>query len=507
MQDHRADRRDDRDAIETIDGDYRVVEPSPVATPPPPARRAGLSAKLLLLTIVFVMLSEVLIYVPSIAHFRNEWLREAHSTASVAAAILTEDQDVPPRLTTRLLEATGTMAIALRQGNRRRLLALDAPPPKVDAFVDLESTTILGSVMAAFETLLAPPDRILMVVGMPPGYDEEVEVVLDEAPLKAAMIAYSGNILVLSLVISILTATSVYFALRWLFVKPIKRLTRAFETFAEDPEDPSRLIEPSGRRDELGDAELRLLAMQEQLSDTIYQRRRLADLGLAVSKINHDLRNLLASAQLFSDRLASLPDPTVQRFVPKILKALDRAVAYTSSVMSYGRAGEAPPVRRMVYLGRLIDDVADTLGLYQHPSIEFENLVPGGLEVDADSDQLYRVLMNLCRNAADAMEGEEDTAVVQRIVVTAERTGSVVSVEIADTGPGVPPRVREHLFLPFQGSARKGGTGLGLAIAAELLRAHGGSIELLDTQTGATFRITIPDRPVDLSAARRSAAR
>lgn len=494
---------------EAIDATYEVVEPVETAPAPVrvrPKRRGGLSGKLLILTIVFVMVSEILIYVPSIANFRNTWLRDAHATASVAAAILTEDQDVTPRLTTRLLESTNTLAIALRQGNRRRLLALDGPPARVDAHVDLETATVVGSVVAAFETLLAPPGRILRVTGMPPGYDEEVEVILAEGPLKAAMLAYSRNILILSLIISVLTATCVYFALRWLFVKPIKRLTRAFETFAEDPEDPARIVVPSGRRDELGEAEERLAVMQEQLADTIHQRRRLADLGLAVSKINHDLRNLLASAQLFSDRLASLPDPTVQRFVPKILKALDRAVAYTSSVMSYGKAGEAPPVRRMVYLFRLVDDVGETLGLTQHPTIDFENEVAGDLEIDADPDQLYRVVMNLCRNAAEAMENEDDT-LVQRLRVSAERCGSVVSIEIADTGPGVPARVREQLFVPFQGSAREGGTGLGLAIAAELVRAHGGEINLLDTPTGATFQITIPDRPVDLSAARRSAVR
>lgn len=466
--------------------------------------RPGLGTKLLVLTVLFVMLSEVLIFVPSIANFRNSWLRDAHRNASVAAAIIAETRDVPEQLKTRLLEATDTLAIAHRDGNRRRLIAMAAPPSTVDRHVELGNETVFGSILAAFDTLFAPNGRIVRVTAMPPGRPEEVDVVLDETALRADMLAYSANILGLSLVISMLTALLVYMSLRWLFVRPVRRLAASMVDFAHDPEDESRIIVPTRRTDELGDAERALAHMQHQLTDTMSQRRRLAELGMAVSKINHDLRNLLASAQLFSDRLAMVPDPTVQRFVPKLVRALDRAVGYTSGVLAYGRAGEAPPARRLINLAHLACDVGEILGLDNHPTIDFRVIVASDIEIDADPDQLYRVLLNLCRNAVEALESNPLEAVVRRLAIAAERTGTVVRLVVSDTGPGVPDRVRQKLFQPFQGSGRRGGTGLGLAIAAELVRAHGGSLVLLDSPTGAAFEITIPDRPVDLASVRRA---
>ena len=75
-------------------------------------------------------------------------------------------------------------------------------------------------------------------------------------------------------------------------------------------------------------------------------------------------------------------------------------------------------------------------------------------------------------------------------------------IEVSDTGPGVSENTRSHLFQAFQGSTRAGGVGLGLAIAAELVRAHGGEINLVPGTIGATFSIKIPDRAVDLSSRR-----
>jgi signal transduction histidine kinase len=243
------------------------------------------------------------------------------------------------------------------------------------------------------------------------------------------------------------------------------------------------------------------------LAGLLQQKRHLADLGLAVSKINHDLRNILASAQLFTDRLAAIPDTTVQRLAPKLVSSLDRALGYSQAVLAYGKAREAPPARRLVLARRLVEDVAEVLGLTQVPTLTFDNRVPADLELDADADQMFRVALNLMRNAVQALEATDDATLVRRLTVTGERRGTVVALLFSDTGPGVPPRAKEGLFKAFQGSTRPGGTGLGLAIAAELVRAHGGEIELLDQAPGATFRVQIPDRPVDLETARRSGKR
>ncbi len=234
----------------------------------------------------------------------------------------------------------------------------------------------------------------------------------------------------------------------------------------------------------------------------------MAALGLAVSKINHDLRNLLASAQIFSDQLSTLPDPKVQRFAPKLMRALERAIAFCQSTLSYGAAQEPPPDRKTIEVEPLVEEVHEALGLTLDVPIRWIVAVERGLTVEADHDQLFRVLVNIARNAVQALEarGARDPARDQ-IRITGRREGSVVVIEVSDTGPGVPEKARAHMFQAFQGAARAGGTGLGLAIAAELVRAHGGEIRLVPGTIGATFSITIPDRAVDLSTRRGERAR
>lgn len=462
-------------------------------------RSLGLSSKLLLLTVLFVLIAEVLVYVPSIANFRNNRLAERIRSAELIAIALSDSGDVPRVLQDRLLGNMGAMTIAVHAGAMRRLVAMSEMPPPVDRTSDLAQRDAWTSIVEAFDALFASDGRVLRILGTPDDGGEVIEAVVSETPIRAAMLRYSRNVVGLSLFISVITAAALYFTLRNLFLAPLARLTGAMVDFSANPEDPSRIIVPCQRDDEIGIAEQRLSAMQRELAETLGQKKHLADLGLAVSKINHDLRNMLASAQLITDRLSAVPDTSVQRFVPKLMATLDRAIGYSQAVMNYGKTGEAPPERRLVAVRRVVDDVAEVLGLTNHATVEFEIAVSADLEIDADPDQLFRVLMNICRNAAQALEGDTNPAVVRRIAVSAARSGTVVTLRVADTGPGVPPRAREYLFRPFQGGVRRGGNGLGLAICAELVRAHGGTIELLEQGPGATFEIQIPDRVIDLA--------
>ncbi len=177
--------------------------------------------------------------------------------------------------------------------------------------------------------------------------------------------------------------------------------------------------------------------MQRELASMLHQKNRLAALGLAVSKINHDLRNLLASAQLFSDQLSTLPDPKVQRFAPKLMRALERAIAFCQSTLSYGAAQEPPPERKTIEVEPLIEEVHEALGLGLDVPIRWIVAVERGLTVEADHDQLFRVLVNVARNAVQALEarGARDPARDQ-IRITGRREGSVVVIEVSDTGPG-----------------------------------------------------------------------
>jgi signal transduction histidine kinase len=389
---------------------------------------------------------------------------------------------------------------------KRILISAGNMPDAIAMHHDLTTLDPIGSVFAAFATLFGGGGNYVRVTGRPPAGTEFFEIVLAESGLRNAMLIYSRNILLISLVISIITASLVYAALRAMIVRPIERLTNNILAFADAPENEGSIIVPSGRRDEIGIAEEQLAAMQTAMRGTLQQRRHLADLGLAVSKINHDLRNILASAQLFTDRLGDVEDPLVKRFAPKVIGAIDRAIGYTRAVLAYGQAKEATPKRRHLSLSRLVDDVSDILDLPAEKFIQLDNRVDAELEVDADPDQLFRVIMNICRNAVDALCQGDDPSIVRRLWVEAERHGSVVTFQVCDNGPGVPAMAREALFKPFRGSARPGGTGLGLAIAAEIVTAHGGTIELSNrTGAGAVFQIQIPDRPVDLEAARSAA--
>ena len=292
-----------------------------------------------------------------------------------------------------------------------------------------------------------------------------------------------------------------------MFVRPMRRVTANMIAFRADPENTDRVIVPSDahRRDRHRRTRTCRHADRARLDAASEEPAR--RLGLAVSKINHDLRNLLASAQLFSDRLAKIPDPGVQRFAPKLMHALERAIAFCQSTLSYGRLQEPPPERRQILLEPLVEEVHETLGLGPDAPIRWISAVERGLVVEADYDQLFRILLNLSRNAVQAMESRETRDPGRdQIRITGRREGAVVVIEVSDTGPGFSDKARAHLFEAFQGSTRTGGTGLGLAIAAELVRAHGGEIRLVEGTIGATLRLTIPDRAVELAAHRGARA-
>ena len=486
-------------------GDDRAARPQPVR-----ASRFGLSGKLLVFTILFVMIAEVLIYVPSIALYRLMWLNDRLTSAYTAALVLDAAPNgmVPETLAKQILDSIRARAVAMKMGTQRRLLAVgDAPPPIADDF-DMRHVYAFDSIVDAFRLMLENKKDVMRVVGPAPMGGDYIEIVLDEPPLRKAMLRYSVDLLLVSLLISGITAVMVYLALHYMFVRPMRRVTANMVAFRADPENADRIIVPSARTDEIGFAERELAAMQSELASTLQQKSRLATLGLAVSKINHDLRNLLGSAQLISDRLSSLPDPDVQRFAPKLMRALERAIAFCQSTLSYGRVQEPPPERKPILLQPLVEEVHETLGLGADPPIRWIGAVERGLVVEADYDQLFRILLNLARNAVQALESRATCCDPGRdqIRITGRREGAVVVIEVSDTGPGFSEQAQAHLFEAFQGSTRTGGAGLGLAIAAELVRAHGGDIRLVEGTIGATLRLTIPDAAVELSARRGARA-
>ena len=456
--------------------------------------RTSLSFRLLVMTALFVMLAEVLIFVPSIANFRKTWLDQRASAAQIASLALeaTPDNMVSPELREELLRNAQISLVVLHRSDARKLLLSESMPPKVDASYDMHGATPWSLITDAFETLLAKDGRTIRVMTTPNyAAGESIEIVLDETPLRQAMLHYGANIFWLSLVISIITAGLVYLALHVLMVRPMRRITYSMVSFRQNPEDARRVIVPSGRQDEIGVTERELAEMQSEIRATLNQKARLAALGGAVSKINHDLRNILASVQLISDRLGAVNDPTVQKLAPRLFSSIDRAILLCADTLKFGRTKEELPQRKRFRLAPFANEIAEA-AIPEKLGIGWIDHVPEDLEVDADPEQLFRVVLNLVRNATEAL-GERGR-VGGEIRLTAQRCEDHVHIYLSDNGPGLPEKAKEHLFEPFSGSARAGGSGLGLAIADELVRAHGGHIDLMKSDaSGTVFRICIPD--------------
>lgn len=457
-----------------------------------PAFTKGLSARLLILTIFFVMLSEVAVFAPSIGRFRERYLEERIATAHLATLALeaTPDHMISEELAKRLLEHAGAYGIVLMGPAMLKRVIYHEMPPQADLVVDLRAGTFLGLIADAFVTLAQRENRVLRVVGFSTmGTGPMLEIIIDETPMRLAMYGYSSRILALSIAIAVATATLVFLSLQWLMVRPMRRLTETMISFRENPDDASRVIMPSGRSDEIGMAEQELAVMQRGLRAALTQRARLAALGTAVTKISHDLRNILATASLLSDRLATIDDPEVKRVSPTLVSTIDRAVNLCTQTLAYARDEPPPPGRSRFALRELIADVSADQSPADGGELAWENDVGRDLEVEADRDQLFRVLVNLGRNAREA------GASVMR--VSAGLDDGCVSVRVGDDGPGLPEKAREHLFEPFVGSTRPGGTGLGLAIAREIMRAHGGDISLVDSSgDGTVFRLDLPVGPL-----------
>jgi signal transduction histidine kinase len=474
----------------------------------------GLSGKVLLLTIIFVMLGEVLIFLPSIANFRIQWLKGRIAQAEIAAlaAEAAPDQILSSDLRSEILMGAGVLVVSLQKGESRQLALRSEGDYLIDASFDLRTTMWYHAIMDAFGAMWAGETRVISVTDVPPNMSGDmIEIALREQPLRTAMFRYGINILLLSIFLSLLVAGMIFAALNWVLVKPMQRLTRNMVEFGQNPEDFSRIIKPGSRHDEIGIAERELRDMQTELATMLQQKNHLAALGLAVSKVSHDLRNMLTSAQLISDRLSNVEDPTVKRFAPKLIGSLDRAIEFLSQTLKFGRAQELPPSREKLDLRGLVDEVIEAAVVKATSRAVILNNVPPGVSADADRDHLVRVLTNLTRNAIQAIEfqqAERPDAPEGMVALEARREGSVTVIEIRDNGPGIPEQIRERLFQAFQSAARQGGTGLGLAIAAELIRAHGGDIRLQSsTDAGTCFVITIPDQVAQLRAGRNGERR
>jgi len=292
---------------------------------------------------------------------------------------------------------------------------------------------------------------------------------------------YCHNILGLSILIAIITGVLLYSVLRFLIVKPLHCLGDDIAEFESDPSAPLKTKRTHGRKDEIGDLSRAFTEMQEGVQASLEQRKRLADLGLAVSKINHDLRNVLTSAQLVSDRLAMDKDERVRKMGERLVRAVDRGVRIAEGVLEYGTEKEEVLDLETINLAKLANEAAnDTLRRYE--SVSFENNIDPKLSAKIDADHTYRIFQNLIRNAAQALKDRPDA----KVTIEARNGGNKVYASLFDNGPGLPESVRESIFTPFSTSGGRGRTGLGLTISKELAEAQGGDLILVRSDKSGT---------------------
>lgn len=454
---------------------------------PTPGR--GLSARLLALTVAFVLLGEVLIYVPSIARFRRSFLEERVAAAHLAALALDlpVQERLPQALEANLLRHAGVLSITLWRPDAELMLGRVVP---VDAVFDLREATPALLMVASFETLALGEGRTIRVIAeSEPEPGTTVDIILDETAMRSEMLDYSWRILLLSLVLSAIVASLLFLSLRRMIVQPLRSITGRLAEFRERPEAATGERPPTPRLDEIGVVERELERMQRGLRRALHEKTRLAALGAAVSKISHDLKSILASAVLVSDRLEASADPAVRSVTPRLVDSLDRAIRLCADTLRFAREQPRELELQSFRLRALVEEVGAVV-TGDAPGLAWRNMVDPALQVAGDRDQLYRVLLNLGRNSRHAL-GERPG----EIRITAQRSGTETRIEVRDDGPGLPERVREHLFESFSGSTRADGSGLGLAICLEIMRAHGGDIALLDTgPAGTSFELRLPAR-------------
>jgi signal transduction histidine kinase len=474
--------------------------------------RGGLASRVVLLIIAIVAVAAIAIYVPIVTNYRDNWFRNRLSAAYTATLVLagTSSPEMrshdallqPNDLAQQLLDAVGARIIVLKMGGTRRIVAEGKLPSHVDEVYDLRHPMFPRALASTLRTFVAPDDRVITVLGDAPWGGEAIEVTFDEAPLKETLHVFAERVLLISLAVSAIMAGLAVLALHLMVLRPVRRLTTNLIEFGADPENAARVIVPSGYPHEMGRAEEALATMEETLARELNQKKHLAALGLAVAKINHDMRNMLSSAQLLSDRLADVTDPLAQRLAPKLVATLDRAIRFCQATLAYGRAVDDPPKPKLVALRTIVGEAAETAALGARTRVEIANEVAPEFEIWADAEQMFRVLMNLIRNGVEALDRVGPApGRPARVTIKAWHELQSSVIEVQDTGPGVPAAVRPNLFSPFVNSSRPGGSGLGLAIAADLVRAHGGTIELVacgeGEKAGATFQIRLPIGPAN----------
>jgi signal transduction histidine kinase len=470
----------------------RTLVPAPAAEAAPPKRCAprrpiasSLSSRLLIITLGFLLLIEVALFVPLVGRTRWAFLNEKLATAHlIATALDAYPANLEPIMRDDLLSQGRMLGMVVQRPDMPTRRLDPGLPPGERTVYDLGTDNLWDQFVDIFATLLRSENYIIDVVGPSPlNPTVNVEAVIDSRFLRDEMLAAARRIFLADVIVFLMTAVPLYLSLQWLAVRPLRRLTASMTGFQSAPEDPRKIIVPSTRTDEVGVAEQTLAAMQQELRAALLQKERLAGVGTAVTKISHDLKNILATAMLESERLEQLPDPEVRRLTAGMVRSVDRAVQLSASTLRFAKDGLPEVNKQPLRIAEVLDELKRSSQAYV--SCEIATSYDVDFAFDADPELLRRAFENLLRNACQAG--------AKRVLLEAADEDGYRVVRVSDDAGGLPSKALDNLFVPFAGSTRAGGFGLGLPIARELLRVQGGDISLLSTSPeGTCFVVRLP---------------
>jgi len=368
--------------------------------------------------------------------------------------------------------------VAMQTGGGLQLLAGDPPPQGarlVSVMEKFHPSFNLSEVKMTASVLLGGSTDILYLTDF--DFFDNLVIGVSLAGFRDDLIGFFWRGFGIFLLISL----AVYGFGQWLvwrfLSQPLAALVDTINAFSLDPSIARPMPDFVVQTREFTEAAKALDRMQRNTLIALRQRERLADIGEAVTKINHDIRNVLSAATLVTDALLASNDPKVRRSAPHVLRSLEQAVDLCQSMLDY-LVEVPPPSPQSVDMQEVVDDLRTATGLV----LDYDG--PG--QLFADRKILARILLNLARNAG--------VAGATALKVDVWRAGHLGVIDVSDNGPGVDEAARPSLFQAFK-TTKSGGTGLGLAIARDLAVAHGGNLKLTRSNNdGSEFRLQLPDQ-------------
>ena len=439
-------------------------------------KQAKLTRQIVSFVFLCLAVAEILIFIPSASHFQYRWF-ETQWQHFLVQFDKQSESDITTLQASYQAQARQsaitfhTPEFVCWSDDGAHITAI-GEKPEIITSLDLADYHLRHIFMAISIISGGGPDTVMVFDSR---QDSLFKASWSTSLIRAELQNYALRILGLTFVIGLIIIAPLYYFLSAKFVKPLRVMTKHMEEFAADPSqlrEPINLNHISGEISEIGAA---LSAMTEDVRRALRHQERLADIGEATAKINHDLRNILMSATLVTDILMASDDPKIQRVAPHIERAISDAASMTQNMMDYLSEPQTESPSDFT-----LSDMVENLSHDTKLKVKLH----GADALHGTPAIFYRLLLNLARNARAAQ--------AQTLTIDIWRAGHFAVIDISDDGPGIAPELKAHIFSAFY-SGRKSTTGLGLAIAKDLAIAMGGDLRLSRSSAhGSEFRLSVP---------------